>query len=319
MLTLGQYGCPPHSRSGCRAGLSSSPLVLFLLYYKENATINPLEIACDSIEGTVRSRFVAREDDILVLRCGFSHIGDDASRAALEVCCTKLATFVNARQSNSVNLVMMLNTHARPSDGGLLYKPEKVATLDAMLDTICHGILFSSLRQSMLFIPCCGGLVKHALREIANANDRFGSVFAFGAPSLDPVLISNQFIANILYLSIFGREKVIHAFYRAATVPVLHHTPVFVAINKCVYRIRIAHLRSRPNGEELRCCNQTPQFRKVEKGHTVLYRCQADHHDELAGTGRYFRVRLLEPEANRRWIYGEKCDRCIFDVVDYNA
>lgn len=141
------------------------------------------------------------------------------------------------------------------------------------------------------------GRPRHELTLLRS--EKFNAVFSFGAASVDPILVSNQFVTVILEFSVFGQETVWNALERAAKPNVLFHTAIYLGIGGQVFKTCTAPLRRRPNGTEILCCNQTPKY----MGHTrnkARYRClQAMH------TGaRTFRITLLLEEQGTRWIGG---------------
>lgn len=144
-------------------------------------------------------------------------------------------------------------------------------------------------------------------------SSQFGSVFAFDAAMLDPLWISNHFVTTILEFSIFGRETVLQALQKSAKPDVLIHTSVYTAIEGNMYKLTYAPLRDRPNGEAIRCCNQTPKYVRIDaKKRTTYFRCREPGH---CGT-RTFRVRLAPPEEGRRWILGQSgYNRALLELI----
>ncbi|KAI0323714.1 hypothetical protein GY45DRAFT_1349717 [Cubamyces sp. BRFM 1775] len=286
----------------------SSYLVLFQLYSEDGAGFNALRASCDIIENVFFSRFIGREHALLALRYGFRHLGSREALKELTKCIMRINEFTRARE---VEFILTINTHADPATGGVFYAPLSVATLDALLDHVCDGIQFSRISRSMLFLLCCGGLVQHNSAEIKATNDRFNVTFAFDAPSLDPIFISNHFVTVILEFSVFGREEIWWSLNRSASSEVLSHTAVYAAIEGKMFRIRSAPKRRRPNGEDIRCCEQVPKYVKCSDTQ-VTFRCVCPGHQGA----RTFCIPLLLPEKDRRWILGEMGhSRYMIDIV----
>ncbi len=144
-------------------------------------------------------------------------------------------------------------------------------------------------------------------------SSHFGAVFAFDAAMLDPLWITNHFVTTILEFSIFGRETVLQALQKSAKPDVLFHTSVYTAVEGNTYKLTYAPLRDRPNGEDIRCCNQMPKYvRFDDKRRTIYYRCREPGHRGA----RSFRVRLSPPEEGRRWILGRSGhDRALLELI----
>lgn len=140
---------------------------------------------------------------------------------------------------------------------------------------------------------------------------RFGAVFAFDAPMLDPLLISNHFVTTILEFSVFGRETVWQALQRSAKPDVLFHTSVYAGIGGDMFRMASAPLRRRPNGQDVRCCNQMAKYVRLT-GNRAIYRCCEPAHRGA----RIFGVELLLSEENKRWILGRTGrDRALLELI----
>ncbi|KAH9856398.1 hypothetical protein C2E23DRAFT_722272 [Lenzites betulinus] len=288
--------------------MSRMPLVLFQVYYQEDKPFDTIHASCDIIEHTVRSRFVGREHDLLALRCGFQHLGSKQSLKEITRCNRRIVEFMSSR---STDIVIVLNTHADAEDGGLVYSPNSTASLDAILKHVYGTIAPIHTAKSMLFLLCCGGLVRHAPTEIRRASEQFGAVFAFDAPTLDPILASNHFVTTIMEFSIFGEDSVWQALRRSAKPDVLFHTSVYAGIGGTIYRLCSAPLRRRPNGEDIRCCGQMAKYVKSSCDR-VLYRCCQPAH----WGSRFFRVALLPEVENERWIIGRSgWDRALLERI----
>ncbi|KAI0642152.1 hypothetical protein C8Q79DRAFT_918319 [Trametes meyenii] len=286
--------------------MSTTAVVVWQIYYAagDSESFNVHQLLSSVVEAMVKSRYIGREQDVLTLKSAFKHLGNKVTMKELASRRQEIIHFMR-------HLVIVINTHADPESGGLQYTPSAVTTLDSMLDHICGDMQLAQFRRSKLFLVCCGGLVRHALPEVRRASDRFDSVFAFGAPMLDPIIISCHFIITILDFNVFGRESLWNTLQRAAKPEVLCHTSVFIGSSGKLLRLRLASLCNHPNGEDVHCCNQVAKYLKTVGNH-VKFRCHEPGHEGP----RNFRVPLLGNEEGKRWILGAaKKDRYMVDVV----
>lgn len=129
-------------------------------------------------------------------------------------------------------------------------------------------------------------------------SDQFGAVFSFDKDTLDPILMSNHFIATILEFSVFGQETVWKALERSAKPDVLFHTAVYAGFEGKMFKMCLAPLRRRPNGADILCCNEAAIYVKGAKTGRLQFRCAQGSHSGA----RTFRIRLLPEEEDRRWI-----------------
>jgi hypothetical protein len=152
-------------------------------------------------------------------------------------------------------------------------------------------------------------------------NDSFHSVFAFGAPVVDPLLVMTTFLPTVMEFHIFSRQAVITATERA-----LHnfgyHSPVYLCISADgkVYRFRPAPHKYAPNGneDEVRCCGKFPLMKGFEKDKrgrkvAVKFRCiESQHPNEKP---RKFRVEMLPNRGASHWFVDHRTQRFIAEVV----
>ncbi|KAI0350456.1 hypothetical protein OH77DRAFT_1463637 [Trametes cingulata] len=292
--------------------MNSAALVLWQIFYEptDSTSFNVHGSSTSTIDGFVRSRFIGREQDVLVLDSPFHHLGSRAAIKGLKICKEQIMQFAKSCHLD-VELVVVINTHADPRGGGLLYAPGAVTTLDSIMQHIFCDFGFPSFRRSLLFLLCCGGLIKQAASDVRRASETFDTVFAFGAQMLDPITTSCHFITTILDFHVFGCDTLLCSLQRAAKPEVLSHTSVFACRSGKILRMRWAPLRRCPNGYEVRCCLQEPKYLHAS-GNRIRFRCVQPGH-----TGpRCFSVYLLPAVEGKRWILGAAGkDRYIVDEI----
>ncbi|KAG2112200.1 hypothetical protein BD769DRAFT_1364631, partial [Suillus cothurnatus] len=217
----------------------------------------------------------------------------------------------------SSRLIIIVNTHANPEDGGLLYGSGKFASLDAILSHVLDLSVIKSYGRSFLFLVTCGGFVKYALEELRASCQWFSSVIAFGADNVDPLLVSTQFLFTLMDFHIFGCEPFDLAVHRAFKREVAFHTSVYIANQSQVGRLVECAWRRRPNGVDVRCCNKLAKYvaNRPRKGKDVaIFRCQEKTHPE--GVTRIQRIEPLLDADGVRKIYGKRGDfRYMFEFV----
>ncbi|KAI1782726.1 hypothetical protein LXA43DRAFT_1103501 [Ganoderma leucocontextum] len=317
--------------------MSNAALILFLVYYedtcaegsKDSGIYNGSNLGAPSVAEAVvdlqsaggciielqaRSRFVAREHDLLVLRCPFKHLGDATSNAQLEHCRQLAADFSRSR---TTDIVMLISTHASSNDGGLLYKPGGLVSLNEMLKHILGTMSLRMFNKSMLFVLCCGGLVRHDFQEVRDATRWFEGVFAFDAPLLDSIHICLHFVSTVLDYGVFGEESIWSSFLRATKFEVVKHADVYLAVENTVYRARDAKWRRSPNGEIIKCsvCDKEAKYGEyLERSNIIKFRCCVDGHPSNVPRNIY--VNLLQEEPRKRWILGGRGQpRFMIDLV----
>ncbi|KAI0716937.1 hypothetical protein C8Q76DRAFT_616816 [Earliella scabrosa] len=281
--------------------MSDTPLMLYQLFLDNDQQFNVHAQSTSILTSMVRSRFIGREHGLLVLERPFKDLADRSvatrrkqDRATIEL------MFFSACQSD---VIVVINTHASPQDGGLLYGAKKTTSLEAIINRVLgDDFPTSTLRRSVLFILCCGGFVQHSLGELRAMSKRFSAVFAFGAPILDPILVTSQFVTSIVDYYIFGQESLLTATMRALKQEVMKHTTVYIGSEGAVKRVVDAPWRRKPNGIEIRCCQQVPKYMGTDRNGQIKFRCRVPSH-----TGRRtFRVEPLSPLKGIRQFWGRR-------------
>lgn len=141
-----------------------------------------------------------------------------------------------------------------------------------------------------------------AIKLRLNHSDSFGAVFAFGAPVLDPILTVSQFVTSVVDYFIFGQEGLWSAVRHTMKQEIMKHTSIYVATSGTAWKISDASWRRRPNGEDIRCCQQPAKYCGTEKSGMIKFRCKEPSH---TGT-RTFRVSPLAPATDVRRFWGDK-------------
>ncbi|KAI0365285.1 hypothetical protein BV20DRAFT_1038983 [Pilatotrama ljubarskyi] len=256
--------------------MSSNALVLLQVFYEDSSPFNVHAASCQMVESFIRSRFIGKEGALLVLNCPFRDLSDRATVRLLRNHRQTLHTFSRKIHSNSgaLDLVVLINTHANPDDGALLYGRDKGIGLQPMLEHICGDLSLSDYHKTVFFLLCCGGFVRHSLPDFRAASTKFSSAFAFGARMLDSYVTCMRFATTILDFHLLGRESLWKAFSRTATAEMIHHTSAYLGLSGCVYRMRRATWRSHPNGDAVRCCSQPAKYCGTRPDGRIKFRCQ---------------------------------------------
>ncbi|KAI1783266.1 hypothetical protein LXA43DRAFT_903878 [Ganoderma leucocontextum] len=279
--------------------MSTAPMILYQVYYDDRRPFNVHEASTTILENMVTSRFIGREPGLLVLNQCFR---DLAARATV----SKIKCNQNALQRLSEyaqNLILVVNTHASPHDGGLLYGDKKTTGLETIINHIVGKQSPVSLfRKTALFVLCCGGFAQHSLSELRDASKHFSAVFAFGAPVLDPILIMTQFVTSLVDYYVMGQEDLWLAIRYSLKQEVIKHTSIFVGHGGDVFNVCDASWRSRPNGEEVQCCQQPSKYHGTDSAGKIKFRCRAAGH---IGP-RTFRVEALPEIGGFRMFWGKR-------------
>ncbi|KAG2048613.1 hypothetical protein BDR06DRAFT_895288, partial [Suillus hirtellus] len=151
----------------------------------------------------------------------------------------------------SSHLIIVINTHANPEDSGLLYGSGKFTSLDMILSHIFDLSVIKHYGKSFLFLVTCGGFVKYALEEMRSSCQWFSSAIAFGADSVDPLLVSTQFLFTLMDFHIFGCELFDLAVHCAFKKEVTFHTSVYVANQSQIGHLVECTWRWWPNGVDV--------------------------------------------------------------------
>ncbi|KZT07152.1 uncharacterized protein LAESUDRAFT_651726 [Laetiporus sulphureus 93-53] len=279
--------------------MRSEPMALYQIFYDDDSSFSSPAASSAMLEALARSRYISRKSDLLVINDRFSDLAQRGMSKRLKKNQMLLSDFAHKCSM----LVLIINTHASPANGGLLYDPKKVMSLQVILDYVCPQEVYSKFTTRVLFIVCCGGFVQHSLHELKESSALFSTVFAFDAPSLDPITISNHFISTVLDFHVFGREHVSKALERALKPEVLSHTSVYAGWDGQLRRISDAAWRRRPNGVDIRCCGQAAKYISTVTGNDfITFHCQQSQHKGA----RTFRVRALKDNKPYQYFVGHR-------------
>ena len=112
---------------------------------------------------------------------------DQFSRCALIEVLIQPKRLINHSRSGGCDFILVVNTHASPTDGGILYGNRKSTSLDAVSEVaislhssfdypqiVDHllgdlgnpSTMSSRFGRSVLIVLCCGGFVQHSLAEM---------------------------------------------------------------------------------------------------------------------------------------------------------
>ncbi|KAG1903769.1 uncharacterized protein F5891DRAFT_1184718 [Suillus fuscotomentosus] len=306
------YAIPTLSVGGSRFGMSSEPLVIYNIYFDNAHSGNPAEASARLLESMCYGRYIGNPRSLDALQLKFTDLADGKSKKQIA---WNRSVILEHQQSS--RLIIIINTHANPEDGRLLYGSGKFASLDAILSHILDLSVIKNYRKSFLFLVTCGGFVKYALEELKSSCQWFSSAIAFGADSVDPLLVSTQFLFTLMDFHIFGCEPFDLAVHRAYKKEVASHTSVYIANQSQVGRLIECAWRRRPNGVDVRCCNTPAKYvaTRPHKGKDVaIFRCREKTHPEGVTRVQYIEP-LLDADGVRK-IYGKRGDfRYMFEFV----
>lgn len=137
-------------------------------------------------------------------------------------------------------------------------------------------------------------------------------MLAFGAAALDPILVMGQFVTSVVDYFIFGQEELWTAIYRSLKQEIMQHTSIYVGYHGQVHRIVDASWRRKPNGEEVRCCQQVAKYVATDRSGDIKFRCREPRH---TGT-RTFRVSPLPAiPGERRFLGGRGGSRYMISSI----
>ncbi|RDB29852.1 hypothetical protein Hypma_014054 [Hypsizygus marmoreus] len=194
---------------------------------------------------------------------------------------SKIHSFTRSHRQPS-RLIVLLQTHADPSDGGLVYGSGKTLSLDLFLSTGLKGISLSNrtyFSNTVLFLNVCGGFLEHNSSAIDSAARSFGfrTIVALTGQSVDGLLASKSLFYTVLDHHVIGKETVLRALERSASIDLLSMTSVRVWTEGVSYILQGAALRTRPNGAVLHCgqCSQALVFKRTLSPSSALYRCRS--------------------------------------------
>ncbi|RPD65570.1 hypothetical protein L227DRAFT_493643 [Lentinus tigrinus ALCF2SS1-6] len=256
--------------------MSAVPVALYQIFFSDGKPFNVHAASCSLLSDMIRSRFIGREHGLMVRECEFEDLACRQTTSKLRKTREELIGFTSSRPAN---LVVVINTHADPMDGGLLYGHNKTTSLDSVCDHMFgHRFPFHHFKKSVLFVVCCGGLAKHGLTEIQRASTKFDVVFAFGASMLDPILAISQFATSIVDFYIIGQEDLWRAIPLSLKQEIMKHTSIYVGSNGQVQRACDASWRRRPNGEDVRCCRQVAKYMGTDRSGRIKFRCCVPTH-----------------------------------------
>lgn len=110
-------------------------------------------------------------------------------------------------------------------------------------------------------------------------------MIAFNAPNLDASDATSDFLKPFIVHHVFDKAPLMVAVDRAVSESFLRHSDICVAAGGRVSMVINAPLKSRPNGLDIRCCNQPCKYIKAQQT-SIRFRCQSPGH---VG-GRYITV-----------------------------
>ncbi|KAI0685040.1 hypothetical protein C8T65DRAFT_592892 [Cerioporus squamosus] len=284
--------------------MSVTPLVLYHVFLDEGQSFNVHEASSATLTGMVRSRFIGREAGLLILESRFQDLADRSVIKQLKSHRLGLEDFTRSRMCD---FVLVINTHASPNDGGLLYGKRKTTSLEVIVSHILGefgspAAMASRFRRTMLVVLSCGGFVQHSLSEMRSMSRSFTAVLAFGAAVLDPILVMGQFVTSTVDYYVMGQEELWTAIYRSLKQEIMQHTSIYVGCGSTIHKIVDASWRRRPNGEDVRCCQQAAKYIKTDRSGRITFRCREPEHQ---GT-RTFRVEPLPALLGVRWFLGKR-------------
>ena len=103
-------------------------------------------------------------------------------------------------------------------------------------------------------------------------------MLAFGTHVLDPILVMAQFMTSVVDYYFLGQEDAWTAVYRAVKQEIMQHTSIYLGLDGKVHRIMDASWRRKPNGEEVRCCQQVAKYVRTDPDGKIRFRCREPNH-----------------------------------------
>ncbi|KAI1782475.1 hypothetical protein LXA43DRAFT_977548 [Ganoderma leucocontextum] len=283
--------------------MSSAPMILYQVYYDDRRPFNVHEASSTILESMVRSRFIGRVSTTPAEHLCLRPISNLAARTTVSKIKCNQNVLQRLSDPHGRDLILVVNTHASPHDGGLLYGDKKTTGLETIINHIVgEQSPASHFRKTALFLLCCGGFAQHSLSELRDASKHFSAVFAFGAPILDPVLIMSQFVTSVVDYFVMGQEDLWSTIRYSVKQEVIKHTSIFVGQGGDIFKVCDASWRSRPNGEEVRCCQHPAKYHGTDGGGKIKFRCRAAGH---IGS-RTFRIEPLPEVGGFRMFLGKR-------------
>ncbi|KAI0689632.1 hypothetical protein C8T65DRAFT_588527 [Cerioporus squamosus] len=278
--------------------MSAIPVALYQVFLNDGSSFNIHQASCSLLTHMVRSRFIGREHGLRVFDCLFQDLADRTTVKQLKNTQAELREFTRVRPAH---LILVINTHCDPRDGGIIYGTNRTTGLDSLCGHILgDNFPLEEFKKKVLFVVCCGGLVHHGINEIQAISANFDAVFAFGAPMLDPVLTIGQFVTSVVDFFVLGQEDLWRAIHLSLKQEIMKHTAIYVASGGQVQRICDAAWRRRPNGEDIRCCQQMAKYLGTDSLGMIKFRCSVSAHQG----SRTFRVKPLPPVVGVRRFLG---------------
>ncbi|RPD52202.1 hypothetical protein L226DRAFT_474096 [Lentinus tigrinus ALCF2SS1-7] len=281
--------------------MSVTPLALYQIHLDDRdlQSLNVHAASSSILTNMLQSRFIGRESGLLVLDRGFRDLSDRSFVKQMRLDRVSLERFQSRK--NKCDIIIVINTHANPEDGGLMYGPKKTTSVDTIVDHILGTDMMpvTQFRRSMLVVLCCGGFVEHSLEEMRAMSTRFSVVLAFGAPVVDPILVMGQFVTSVVDYYFLGQETLWTAIYRGLKQEIMQHTSIFLGSDGEVHRITDAPWRLKPNGHDVRCCQQVAKYVRTEGSGAIRFRCREPDHQ---GARTFYVVPLPAVAGVRKFI-----------------
>ncbi|KAF9521366.1 hypothetical protein CPB83DRAFT_900810 [Crepidotus variabilis] len=297
------YPLPSRSGASSYSGVDTSPLIMLSVFMDDG---KHFVSAVNLIEGQMTGYYHGKESESLIISLPFKDLGCSQISKEIKSIRTQMQTFV--KKHPHCRLVFLLQTHADPASGNLIYGPKKGAPAEAVLDILFPGRFLPSLKlsKSTLLLNTCGGFVAfnpRGLSEIGNLKS-FDAAFAPDGPNIDPLLVARALFYPIVDFYVMGQEPVAKVLKRCAQVELLSHAAALAWNRGSLYRLQGAPLRHRPNGTPIRCsiCSQPGDYHTfIKETGQVVFRCrfQNKEHASKNNEKRKWAVQLLQNDVGR--------------------
>ncbi|PPQ78670.1 hypothetical protein CVT26_005504 [Gymnopilus dilepis] len=283
------------SSGSSHKGMNTDPIIMLSVYCNE--TTHSKASIC-VLEGLLDGLFRAKESHLLNFTLPFTDLAKRQEIKQLQAFNSLMRDFLGSR--TNCRFVLLLQTHADPISGDLLFGPNKVTSLDMILRQLLT-LPPTGCGNSILLLNSCGGFIKHNKDKLPHIATEFGfnAIFGLTGHSVDPLLVSKSLFYNIIDLHLVGGESLQKVLQRSANTELLSHTSITAYIQGSVYTLVGASLRHRPNGVPICCpqCEQPASFVSLSCNNTIAkFRCRQLFHDPHSSPRHWKETLLLSDD-----------------------
>ncbi|RDB23072.1 hypothetical protein Hypma_009872 [Hypsizygus marmoreus] len=292
------YPVPPRAISRSHLGSDTSRLILYSIYWNETQHSRS---AATFLEGQLSGLFYGKESECLMLQCPFTDLA-----AVRKILKKNLAAMRQFMKFGPTRLVVLLQAHADPTHGDLIYADKRATNLQTFIKEAFKDLSFkdhTAFPNSLLFLNACGTFIQSNPGALESAVEMFGfqTLIAFSGRSVDVMLTTKTTVYDMIDFHVVGREPVLKALERSAGTALLSNTSVVCWTAGEMYLLVGASFRDQPNGIILACphCSDLLKYVAMDDKNTLgVYRCWGTSHP--SGHDRAFEVEILQPNSTRK-------------------